>query len=142
MWLLNLLPDWIYYLTAIVGIAAILAAKFLSFIPILKQYGLPVSIGGLLLLVVSAWIIGGVMTEQKWQDRVKELEAKVAVAEQKSAQENVKIVNKVVTKLEVVKVRGEEIVKYIDKEVKVYDDQCNIPKVFVEAHNRAAEPLK
>ena len=52
--------------------------------------------------------------------------------------ENIKLVEKVVTKTQVVKQRGEDIIKYVDKEIVKYDNTCVIPKEFIEAHNRAA----
>lgn len=142
MWLLNFLPDWLFYATALIAIAGLVAAKFVSFIPLLTTYKLPITIGSGLLLLVSVWFIGGAANEEKWQARVKELEAKIAIAEQKSAEENVKIQTKVVQKIDIVKVRGEEIIQFVDREVKVYDSQCVIPKPFIEAHNRAAEGVK
>jgi hypothetical protein len=30
------------------------------------------------------------------------------------------------------------VIEYIDKEVKVYDNQCKIPDVAIKAHNMAA----
>lgn len=142
MWLLNFLPDWLFYATALIGVIGLVASKFISFIPFLNTYRLPVSIGSLLLLLISIWFIGGAANEEKWQARVKELEAKIAVAEQKSADENVKIQTKVINKIDVVKVRGQDIIQYVDREVTVYDTQCVIPKPFIEAHNRAAEAVK
>jgi predicted nucleotidyltransferase len=62
--------------------------------------------------------------------------------------ENVKIVEKIVTKTQVVKVKGEEVVKYIDREIVKYDvkfaqgGQCEIPKEFYKSLNDAAEAPK
>ena len=76
------------------------------------------------------------------------MEAKVAAAEAESQKENVKIVEKVVNKVQIVKTRGEDIIKYVDKEIIKYDTKflpgeiCEIPNEFVEAHNRAAEVAK
>ena len=59
-----------------------------------------------------------------------------------------KIVEKVVTKTQIVKTRGQDIIKYVDKEIVKYDTKfapggvCEIPKEFIEAHNRAAEVPK
>ena len=77
-----------------------------------------------------------------------EVEARVAAAEAKSEEENVKIVTKVVTKIQVVRTRGEDIVKYVDREIIKYDTkfapggQCEIPQEFIRAHNSAAEAPK
>jgi hypothetical protein len=57
-------------------------------------------------------------------------------------------VEKVVTKTQIIKTRGEDIVKYIDREIVKYDEKfakggvCEIPQEFIDAHNRAAEAPK
>ena len=76
------------------------------------------------------------------------MESKVAVAEVQSKEENIKIVEKVVTKTKIIKSRGEDIVKYVDREVVKYDTkfapggECEIPKEFIKAINDAAEAPK
>lgn len=91
---------------------------------------------------------GAISNEEAWQARVKEMEAKVAAAQVESLKENVKIVEKVVKKTEYIKTRGQDIVKYIDKEIVKYDTKflpggvCEIPKEFIKAHNNAAEAPK
>ena len=91
---------------------------------------------------------GAIYDNNAWEAKVKEMEAKVAAAEAQSKEENVKIVEKVVTKTQVIKTRGEEIVKYVDREVVKYDTkfapggECEIPKEFIKALNDAAEAPK
>ena len=91
---------------------------------------------------------GAIHDNESWLARVKEMEEKVAAAEQESKKENVKIVTKVVTKTQVVRTRGENIVKYVDREIVKYDTkfapggQCELPKEFIKAINDAAEPPK
>ena len=68
--------------------------------------------------------------------------------EAESAKENVKIVEKIVRKTQIVRIRGEDIVKYVEKEVVKYDEkfatggQCELPKEFIKAVNDAAEEPK
>ena len=76
--------------------------------------------------------------EQVWQARVKEVEAKLAKVEAESQKENVKIVEKIVTKRELVRVMGSSTVQYVDREVVKYDETCKIPQVVINAHNAAA----
>lgn len=142
MWILDWLPFWIFHLVTAAGVLALIAAQFFKFIPFVSNYRLPLQVGGILVLAFGLYMEGGIATQEKWEARVKEVEAKVAKAEAESAKENTKIVQKVNTKIEIVKVRGEDIVKYVDREIVKYDDQCVIPKEFVKAHNDAAEPLK
>lgn len=91
---------------------------------------------------------GAIYDNDAWEARVKEMESKVAVAEVQSKEENIKIVEKVVTKTKIIKSRGEDIVKYVDREVVKYDTkfapggECEIPKEFIKAINDAAEAPK
>ena len=77
-----------------------------------------------------------------WKDKAALLEKQVAELAVKSSETNTIIEKKLITKTEIVRVRGDDIVKYVDREVVKYDTQCVIPKEFTEAHNRAAEQPK
>jgi len=85
---------------------------------------------------------GAISNEEAWLAKVKDLEVKVAEAEAKSQQVNVQVVEKVVTKTQVVRERGKDIVQYVDREVVKYDSKCEIPKEAVTAVNQAAEGVK
>ena len=130
------------------GILLTAAAFFIRRIPVINQYRIPAQVLGIALLVMGVYWRGGYAVEQEWRERVAEVEARVAAAEAKSAEENVKIVTKVVTKIQVVRTRGEDIVKYVDREIIKYDTkfapggQCEIPQEFIRAHNSAAEAPK
>jgi hypothetical protein len=99
-------------------------------------------------IAIGTFMAGTIHDNEKWEARVKEMEAKVAAAEVQSKEENVKIVEKVVTKTQVIKTRGQDIVKYVDREVVKYDTkfapggECEIPKEFIKAINDAAEAPK
>ena len=90
-------------------------------------------------------MFGGIAENKKWKERVAELEAKVVVAENKSAIETVKIVDKIVYEKQIIKQKGADVIKYIDKEVVKYDTKflpggpCEMPKEFIESINKAAE---
>ena len=123
-------------------------AFFIRRIPVINQYRTPAQVLGIALLVIGVYWRGGYAIEMEWRERVAEVEARVAAAEAKSAEENVKIVTKVVTKTQVIRTRGETITKYIDREIVRYDEKfakggmCEIPQEFIKAHNSAAEAPK
>ena len=77
-----------------------------------------------------------------------ELEEKIVIAEAKSKEENVKIVEKFIVKQNIIKEKGDEVIRYIDKEIVKYDvkfapgGQCEIPKEFVDVINKAAKDIK
>jgi hypothetical protein len=138
MWIIDFLPDWIWTLVLWLGIISIGVSYLLAKIPVVGQYKLPLRIGGVVALLIGVYFQGAVSNEEKWQARVKELEAKIVVAEEKSKEETVKIVNKTVVKREYYRERGNDIVQYVDREIVKYDNTCPVPKEVVKAHNDAA----
>jgi uncharacterized membrane protein len=148
MWILQWLPNWIFYAIFFAGLLGLVATFVMKFIPLVYVYRTPIQAVSVVLIALGTYMAGAISNEEAWQARVKEMEAKVEAAAVESAQENVKIVEKIVKKTEYIKTRGQDIVKYIDKEIVKYDTkflpggQCEIPKEFIEAHNRAAEAPK
>ena len=138
MWILQFLPNWIFYLTLFAGIAAFLVTRFVRILPNAQL----IQAASVAVIAVSIYMIGAISNNDAWLARVKELETKVAQAEAKSATANTDIVEKVITKTQVIKQRGEDIVKYVDREVVKFDTTCVIPKEFITTHNRAAEAPK
>lgn len=148
MWILQWLPNWIFYGIFFAGLLGLLATYVMKFIPFVYVYRTPIQAVSVVLIALGTYMSGAISNEEAWQARVKEMESKVEAAAVESAQENVKIVEKIVKKTEYIKTRGQDVVKYIDKEIVKYDTkflpggQCEIPKEFIEAHNRAAEAPK
>ena len=149
MWILHFLPDavilWFCNILLLVGIVLTVAGFFAHRIPLVWQYQLPFKVLGIALLVLGVYFRGGYAVEAEWRERVAEVEAKLKVAEEKSAKENTRIETRVVKKTEYITRRGQDIVQYIDREIVKYDTkfapggQCEIPREFIAAHNRAAE---
>ena len=152
MWILHFLPTalilWICNTVLLAGILLTTVAFFIKRIPIINQYRIPAQVLGIALLVVGVYWRGGYAIEQEWRERVAEVEAKVAAAEAQSKEVNTKIVTKVVTKTQVIRTRGADIVKYVDREIIKYDTkfapggECEIPSEFIKAINDAAEAPK
>ena len=152
MWILHFLPDalilWICNIVLLAGILLTTVAFFIKRIPIVNQYRIPAQVLGIALLVAGVYWRGGYAIEQEWRERVAAVEAKVAAAEAQSREVNTKIVTKVVTRTQIVKTRGADIVKYVDREIVKYDTkfapggQCELPREFIKALNDAAEAPK
>ena len=141
MWLLNWLPDWIFYAVGLVGLVGLFSTYLLRFIPIpaIYMYKTPIQLVSIFLIGFATYMSGGIANEAKWNARVKEVEAKVAAAEVESAKQNVKIVEKVVKKTEYITRKGNDVIQYVDREIVKYDSSCVIPKEFVKAHNDATD---
>jgi uncharacterized coiled-coil protein SlyX len=138
MWILKFLPNWLFYVTLLAGVVAFVATKFLTIMPQAKL----VQIASAAVVAFSIYMIGAISNNDAWLARVRELEAKVAKAEAQSAELNTQLAEKTIVKTQVIKERGQSIVKYVDREVIKYDTTCVIPKEFITAHNRAAEAPK
>jgi len=150
MWILNWLPDVVFHLVLILGLLALVASWIIKLlpiklIPIMMQYRTLLQVVGVVLTVLGVWYEGGIAKDAEWKLKVAEAEQKVAQAEAKAATQNVKVVTKYVDKVQIVKVQGQEVVKYVDREIVKYDSkfaaggQCEIPKEFLTAVNMAAE---
>ena len=144
MWVLKFLPNWIFYLLFFIGVAGIAATYLLRFIPIpsIYMYKTPIQLVSIVLVAIGTFMAGAIHDNEAWEARVRELEAKLAIAQVESVKENVKIVEKVVTKTQVIKEKAQTNVEYIDREVVKYNNICEIPKEFIQLHNSAAEVPK
>jgi uncharacterized membrane protein (DUF106 family) len=122
-----------------------IAGFVLGFIPFVKTYQFAIQICSIIVLVFGVYLEGGLADYKEWELRVKEMEAKVAQAEAKSANTNVEIQEKIVEKTKVIREKGRDIIKYIDKEVVKkeevikYVENCPVPKEIIDLHNQAAE---
>ena len=148
MWILQWLPNWIFYGIFFAGLLGLLATYVMKFIPFVYVYRTPIQAVSVLAIAIGTYMSGAISNEEAWQARVKEMEAKVAAAEVQSVKENIKIVEKVVKKTEYITRRGQDIIQYVDREIVKYDTKfapggvCEIPKEFIKAHNDAAEAPK
>ena len=138
MWILQFLPNWIFYLALLAGIVALLVTHFVKVLPNAQL----IKLASVATVLASIYMIGAISNNDAWLAKIKDLETKVAQAEAKSATLNTDIVEKTVVKTQIVKQRGQDIIKYVDREVVKYDTTCVIPKEFVLIHNRAAEAPK
>jgi len=121
MWILHFLPDdvilWFCNILLLVGVVLTVAGFFAHRIPLVWQYQLPFKILGIALLALGVYFRGGYAVEAEWRERVAQVEAQLKQAEQQSQKENVRIETKVVTKTQLIRERGADIVQYIDREI-------------------------
>jgi low affinity Fe/Cu permease len=157
-WILGLLPDWFWTVVLIAGVLGILASWVLKFVPFVSTYRLPIQVGSILALLVGVYFQGVIANEEKWKNEIAALQEKVNEAAVKSNETNVVVQEKIVEKTKIVKEKGQEIIKYIDKwntkeiikevegperirreEVIKYIENCPVPKEMIDIHNQATE---
>ena len=144
MWIFEWLPNAVTHTIFLVGALGVFAGFILTFIPFVTQYKLPIQIVSIFVFALGVYLEGGLADNKEWTAKIKELEAKIAVAEEKSKTANVVVEEKIVEKTRVVKEKGRDIVQYIDREVVKnneiikYVENCPVPKEVLNIHNQAA----
>jgi hypothetical protein len=144
MFLLHFLPDGLLHtiinLVLFAGLGLTVVGFFLAgWIPGLRNYKSLVQIIGVVLLVAGIYWKGGYGVEMEWRTKVAELEAKLKLAEEKSAQVNTVIETKVVTKVKHIKDTQVKIQKQIVEREKLINGSCEVSAETIELLNLAAE---
>ena len=144
MWILQFLPNWIFYVIFFAGLLGLAATYFLKYIPIpaIYMYKTPIQLGSVAAIVFATFMTGAIWDNEAWVARVKEMEAKVAAAEQESKDANDKLAKKVDTHK--VKIVEKQVVlkEYVDREVVKYDNTCVIPKEFIDVVNKSTDDIR
>jgi hypothetical protein len=139
-WMIGLLPDWVFLAVTAIGAAMIVASWILKRIPFINQYNFPIYVLGTTLAIAGVWFAGGRANQAAWEAKLKEMEAKVQVAEEKSKEVNTVIQTRVVEKVKIVKEKTNAN-KQIIKEVAgaQLDAKCELPNSTVMLVNSASK---
>lgn len=134
MWVLKFLPDWVFYGLTLIGFAGLFLSKLIP-----AYYRSAVQATCAAFFVLGVYMSGAISNEAWWQAKVKELEEKIAVAEQESKKAIDKLTTKLETKSVVIEQRKIESIKYIEVEREKIDATCTVPQEFIFIVNKAAE---
>ena len=138
MWLLSLVPDFVYHILLILAILAFGASYILKMVPFITGNAFIIRVASALLIVFCTWMEGGIANEAKWKARVAELEIKVAAAEKAAAEANGKIETVYVDRVKVVKEIQYVVQNRINKDAAKLDLTCKINPAAIEILNQAA----
>lgn len=145
MTLLEWFPSWAFMLALVVGVIVFLVSQFMREFPVVGRYAVPISFVAVLMIAFGSYMSAVGNTNYRWEAEIAIVKGKLALAEVASGKENVRIVETTVVKTEVVKQRGRDVIKYIDREYGALDARfspggvCEIPSQFIQAHNAAAK---
>lgn len=139
MWLLKFLPNWIFYGILLAGLVGLASTYLMKFVPFVYMYRQTIQLASVAAIIVGTFMSGAIYDNEAWVARVKEMESKVAVAEEKAKETNKQIDAKVQQKN--TKIREKQVIvkQYIDREVVKYDKTCVIPQEFIQSLNDAAK---
>jgi NADH:ubiquinone oxidoreductase subunit 6 (subunit J) len=138
MWMLSLIPAWLWHILLGVSLVTIAATYLLRMIPFMATNAIQLRFVAVLLLTLTVWMEGGIANEAKWQARVQELEARVAAAEKAAVEANGRIETVYVDRIEVVKEIQYVVRKDIANSASSLDANCRIIPEAVKILNQAA----
>jgi hypothetical protein len=139
MWILKWLPDFVFYLILLAGLAGIAASFVLKFIPFVAQYRIPIQWASGIATAFGLYMAGAIGDNNAWLARVAELEKKVAAAEIKSAETNTQLVSKLAQKDKEIATRQTELKTRIQQVAVVMDQECKISADVISILNDAAQ---
>lgn len=141
MFILHLLPDTFLLLIInsilLLGFIGTAAAFLIKYIPPLTQYKTPLQILSIIILVAGVYFKGGYSVEVDWREKVAEVERKLAIAEEASHHETVRIETQVVEKIKVVKEKVYETKNIIKEHETIINAECRVPDVARVLYNSA-----
>jgi hypothetical protein len=139
----NVVPDWlIVWLVnglVVVGLIGISASWIARWVPYFNLYRGPIQLIGIVCLVLGVYFKGGADVERSWRERVKELEAKVAVAEKQSAEANQKLSNQLAQNKRLTQEVKNANQASIRANAEKINSECRVPDVAIGLHNDASK---
>lgn len=145
MWILSVLPEWAFHMLLGAGLLMTIAGFALGTIPLIKKYALVLKVLGVAVLSLALYLEGGLADNKEWELKVEQAKVQAAQTEAQGANKNVEIQEKIVEKTKVIREKGRDIIKYIDREVVKneevvkYIETCpSIPQSIIDEHNKAA----
>ena len=146
-WFMAVLPDsfllFVFYSLFFAGAALIVASWWVSFIPLISRYRFPTQVIGILVFAGGSYLLGGFGIEKVWRERVKELEEKVKLAEEKSQKINTVVKEKIVYKTKVIKQQETVYVDRIKEVATKIDAKCDVDPEAIDILNKATiDPTK
>lgn len=139
MWIISFLPDWIFHLVVLAGVALIVISFIFSAVPFIKNYRIPILVAGLIVSCIGFFFEGQNYSNASWIAKVQELELKVAAAQAKSAKENVRIITKYKENTDVIKETTDENIQYIKEYVSRDDNNVGVPNSVIVLHDSASQ---
>jgi hypothetical protein len=139
----SVVPDWlITWLVnglVIVGLIGISASWIARWVPYFNLYRGPIQLLGIVCLVLGVYFKGGADVERSWRERVKELEAKISVAEKQSAEANQKLSSQLQQNKKLTQEVKNANQASIRANASKINAECRVPDVAIDLHNKSSQ---
>jgi cytochrome c biogenesis protein CcdA len=137
MWILKWLPDFVFHLIFLAGLAGLGASFVLKFVPFVTQYRVVIQVAASIMIALGLYMEGAISDNTAWVERVHALEKKVAEAEAKSADANTKLVTELAKNREKIAANQQAVKQAIQQNIQAINRQCKLTDISVEMYNQA-----
>lgn len=131
---------WEYVVYTGLGLGALLlvAGFIFSFIPFIGRYQLPVQVVGMVLFSLGLWFGGRIAKDKEWTAENAKLQVQLAEAKAAAAKVTTEEVTKFVYKKQVIREKGDTVVRWIRENPEASTVSCTVPSWVITGHNAAA----
>jgi hypothetical protein len=135
------LTHWIVNLMLLAGVVGLAASWVGRWIPFFDAYARLLKPIGIVLLLVGVYFKGGEATNDAWRDRIADLEAKIAVAENKSKDANSKLATAVKERNQAIQESKTVVQTKLKRDAVKIDAECKLDPAAVEILNESARDI-
>lgn len=140
LWFIQLIPtSWLEFaalMILVVGAVMFFAGQIFKYVPFVKAYNFPLRVIGFILLLAGAYFNGGLGVEMEYRARIEEMKARIEVFEQKSAEENARITQEIVTETQIVKEDTAETLAELERLREQINANCELTPDMIELYNK------
>jgi len=142
-WIFSIIPIDVFiiftHILVIVSLVCFLILKFVNNLPLVgNQIKLLLPIFFIVFLI-GIYLEGNFSCREEHQKKIEEIKRELKLAEERSKIKNEVIKIQYVDKVKLIKERGKENVKYIEKIVTKYDNLCTLSNAAIGVHNSASQ---
>lgn len=138
-WILGLIPEFIWTILLYGSLVAIAATYILKFIKPIAIYATIIRPIAIIIAFFSVYWQGGIDIEHKWQEKVKEAEAKVEQTQQESKRINEELEKERKKKNKVIREYAVTVQEKIIEKEKIINADCKVSPEAVKILNDAAK---
>lgn len=142
MWILQILPDWVFHLILLAGLLGLGASFVLKFVPFVAQYKVPIQVAASILIVLGVYMEGAISNQAWWKARVAEAEARVKDSEVKAAEANTKLAEQMSKNSSLVKENTALSRQRLTQQSTQLNQECKISQSVIDILNDAAKNRK
>lgn len=139
VWLMTVIPNWVFYLVLLIGVLGIVLSFFLKIIPFVNVYRLQLQLLSVVLTVIGVWFAGAIHTQNIWEDKVEKQRIKNEIAEQRSKDLNDELQDQIRENEKLRREKEDAEKKIITKYIMQYDPMCKLSNGFIWLHNSASQ---